>query len=543
VPTSRLILALVLTISGTLPIFAQVDTAWVRRYNGPGDGHDEAKAVAYDDSGNVFVTGASFGAGTNDDYVTIKYKPNGDNAWVRRYNGPGNWVDRVTDVAVDTGGNVIVTGYSYGGVTDFDWVTIKYLPNGDTGWVRIHDGNASGSDGGQAIAVDDSGNVYVAGNVTTFHFVSFTTNYDYLTIKYLPNGDVAWARTYNAPGDSADIAWDIALDDSGNVFVTGEAWNLSPLYWQYTTLKYSSAGTLLWDRHYSGNDPDQYYEGANAIAVSGSGNVYVTGTSNYDTSLYFSDYATIRYYPNGDTAWVRRYNYPFNYIDGALDIDVDASGNSYVTGFSYGFLFDYATVKYLPNGDTGWVRRYYGTGFDENDGGQALVVDDSGNVYVTGNSWRAHPSDSGYDYATIKYKPNGDTAWTRVYDGPASSDDIANDIVVDPSGNVYVTGYSTGIGTSGDVTTIKYTQCSAKAGDANASGTYTLGDAIAIVNYVFSKPGCVPLPTCWLSGLLCRGDWNGTGTVTLGDAIRAVNYIFNKPGGPWDALPIGVCCL
>jgi hypothetical protein len=86
-------------------------------------------------------------------------------------------------------------------------------------------------------------------------------------------------------------------------------------------------------------------------------------------------------------------------------------------------------------------------------------------------------------------------------------------------------------------------ECVAKPGDANASGTYTLGDAIAIVNYIFSKPGCLPLPTCWISGLLCRGDWNGSGTVTLGDVIRAVNFIFNKPGGPWNPVPIGVCCL
>ena len=87
--------------------------------------------------------------------------------------------------------------------------------------------------------------------------------------------------------------------------------------------------------------------------------------------------------------------------------------------------------------------------------------------------------------------------------------------------------------------------CTAKPGDANNSGTYTLGDAIAIVNYVFSKVGCTPLPTCWLSGLACRGDWNGTNTVTLGDAIRCVNYVFNKVGGPWNPIPTGVtaCCL
>jgi len=82
-----------------------------------------------------------------------------------------------------------------------------------------------------------------------------------------------------------------------------------------------------------------------------------------------------------------------------------------------------------------------------------------------------------------------------------------------------------------------------KPGDANASGTYTLGDAISIVNYIFNKPGCTPLPLCWLSGLLCRGDWNGDSSVGLNDAIRGVNYIFNKPGGPWTPVPVGACCV
>ncbi|OGC76826.1 MAG: hypothetical protein A2Z27_06225 [candidate division Zixibacteria bacterium RBG_16_50_21] len=79
-------------------------------------------------------------------------------------------------------------------------------------------------------------------------------------------------------------------------------------------------------------------------------------------------------------------------------------------------------------------------------------------------------------------------------------------------------------------------------GDANASGNYTLGDVIAIVNYLFNKPGCSPMPNCWLSNLLCRGDWDGSTTVTLGDVIRGVNYLFNKPGGPWNAIPVESCC-
>src|SRR3990172_1829200 len=94
--------------------------------------------------------------------------------------------------------------------------------------------------------------------------------------------------------------------------------------------------------------------------------------------------------------------------------------------------------------------------------------------------------------------------------------------------------------------------CDAIPGDANASGTLTLGDAISIVNYVFSKPGCAPLPLCWLSGKLCRGDVNGSCTVTLADAIWLVNYIFAKPcagpGAPpccWKPIgcPGSTCCL
>jgi hypothetical protein len=84
--------------------------------------------------------------------------------------------------------------------------------------------------------------------------------------------------------------------------------------------------------------------------------------------------------------------------------------------------------------------------------------------------------------------------------------------------------------------------CVAMPGDANASGTYTLGDVISIVNYIFNKDGCTVKPLCWLTNLLCRGDWNGSGTVSLSDVIQGVNFIFNKPGGPWSPLPTGVCC-
>ncbi|MGB2988690.1 MAG: SBBP repeat-containing protein, partial [Candidatus Zixiibacteriota bacterium] len=125
----------------TLPLFAQsVDTAWVRRYNGPGNSDDEAYAIAADGSGNVYVTGRSRGSGTLYDYATIKHYPDGDTAWVRRYNGPVNSHDEAYAIAVDGSGNVYVTGLSVGSGTLYDYATIQYYANGDTAWVRRYNG-------------------------------------------------------------------------------------------------------------------------------------------------------------------------------------------------------------------------------------------------------------------------------------------------------------------------------------------------------------------------------------------------------------------
>jgi ankyrin repeat protein len=447
-----------------VPVFGQaVDTAWVRRYNGPGNSGDTASALAVDGSGNVYVTGYSVGSGTNYDYATIKYLPTGDTAWVRRYNGPGNDLDEVHALAVDASGNVYVTGRSYGSGTALDYATIKYLPNGDTAWVRRYDGPANWFDGAYALTVDGSGNVYVTGGSE-----GSGTSDDYATIKYLSNGDTAWVRRYNGPGNSGDCASALAVDSSGNVYVTGRSMYSGD--YDYATIKYNSNGDTAWVRRYNGpgNSADQAY----ALAVDGSGNVYVTGRSIGSGTDY--DYATIKYNSNGDTAWVRRYNGSGNSGDYVHALAVDGSGNVYVTGMSPGSVTsdDYATIKYLSNGDTAWVRRY-----DESessgDYAYALAVDGSGNVYVIGGSWGSGTS---YDYATIKYLPTGNTAWVRKYNGPGNMDDFAYAITVDGPGNVYVTGGSNGSGTALDYTTIKYRQS-----DFATAVNYGAGDMPVLV--------------------------------------------------------------
>ncbi len=442
-----LVLTILLSVGLSSYAFAQdVDTAWVRRYNGPADSLDQPYAVAVDGSGNVYLTGRSEGIGTWHDYATIKYYPNGDTAWLRRYDGPENFRDYATDIAVDAAGNAYVTGQSYGTGTHYDYATIKYYSNGDTAWVRRYNGPDSSADAACAIAVDDLGNVYVTGSS-----YSYTTHYDYVTIKYHPDGDTAWIRRYNGPADSLDYARDIAVDDWGNVYVTGYVFN-NGTERDYATIKYYHNGDTAWVRTYNG--PGDTVDAAQAIAVDGSGNVYVTGSSYGNGTLY--DYATVKYDLNGNELWVKRYNGTADSTDAARAVALDGSGDIYVAGSSFGSgtSVDCATIKYHPDGDTAWLRRYNGPA-DSIDGAIALAVDVSGNVYVAGYSYN---TSTDRDYATIMYRPDGDMAWVATYNGPADSSDVLLDIAVDAWKNVYVVGYSVGIGTFYDYATIKYVQ-------------------------------------------------------------------------------------
>jgi hypothetical protein len=501
---------LVILLLASVPAFAQsVDTAWVRRYNGPGNAGDGAYAIAVDGSGNVYVTGGSSGSGTVEDYATIKYYPGGDTAWVRRYNGPGNYYDRAYAVAVDVSGNVYVTGASYGNGTDYDYATVKYYSNGDTAWVRRYNGPGNGADTARAIVVDGSGNVYVAG----YSYVS-GTNPDYATVKYYSNGDTAWVRRYNGPGNSNDWARVIAIDGSGNVYVTGESVG-SGTYDDYATIKYDSNGDTVWVGRYDG--PANRWDEGYAITVDGSGNAYVTGWS-WGTGTNY-DYATIKYYPNGDTAWVRRHNGLGNGADLSYDIAVDGSDNVYVTGWDVGSdgYEDFATIKYYASGDTAWVRRYNGPG-NLWDQAYAVAVDSSGNVYVTGASYG---NGTNFDYATIKYYPNGDTAWVRRYNGPGNAYDYASAIALDDSGNVYVTGQSDGSGSGPDYATIKYVQF--LCGDVNKDGVVNVNDVVYLINYLFIG-GPAPIP------ILHVGDVNQDEAVNATDVVYLINYLFI--GGP-----------
>lgn len=420
---------------------AQVDTGWVRRYYAPGSASDQASALAVDGRGNVYVTGAS---GSSYDYVTIKYDPDGETLWVRRYNGPGNSYDYAHAIAVDGAGNVYVTGESDS--SGYDYATVKYDSVGVEQWVARYKGPRYSGDLATAIAVDDAGNVYVTGESD-----SSGTLADYTTVKYNSSGVEQWVRRYNGPGNSYDYALAIALDDVGNAYVTGRSTG-SGTGNDYATVKYSAGGETLWVTRYDG--PAHNSDGATAIVLDGSGNVYVTG-GTYNGPGTSNDYLTIKYSSAGESLWVRGYNGPANDYDGATAIAVDDTGCVYVTGQSKDSAtnYDYATVKYTPVGETSWVRRYSNGSSIQNDYARAIAVDAAGGVYVTGESYY-----HSMDYATVKYGADGESLWVQRYNGPGNSDDYAVAVAVDDSGGVYVTGRSTGVGTGYDYATVKYVQ-------------------------------------------------------------------------------------
>jgi uncharacterized delta-60 repeat protein len=424
---------------------------WIGRYQGP-YGQDFANAIAVDNLKNIYVTGASQGSGAGyiNDFATVKYDSLGIEQWVARYNGSPtrNWPDEARAIAVDVNG-VYVTGYiSYYILEDScDYCTIKYdKVTGDTLWLRKYNGPANKCDQAYAIGLDNGGNVYVTGKSK-----GAGNDFDFLTIKYNPAGVEQWTAQYNNPsGNGWDMAYALAVDNSGNVYVTGQSYDLTS-YYDCLTIKYNSSGVQQWVQRYSyeGNWSDE----GKAITVDNQGNVYVTGRSVSTTTSW--DYATIKYNAGGTQQWVTRYHGMANYSDEPTGISLDNLGNVYVTGKSGigSFYYQFATVKYSPNGTQDWVRTYIGSA-NLTAWANAVVVDNQNNICVTGLDYA---SDTTAEYVTIKYSANGTEQWIARYSASVNhGDDLATDVCVDQDNCIYVTGSSESVDGDPDYLTVKY---------------------------------------------------------------------------------------
>jgi len=263
---------------------------WVIRYDGPARTNDVPNAVAVDSSGDVIVTGSSagfFNSRTNSDIYTAKYASgNGALIWERRFNGPGNADDGANALAVDSNGDVVIAGYA--GWTNVNGYAAKYAASdGSLIWGKYFtNGRLNG------VAVDGNNNVVVTG------YSSNGTNDDYYTAKYAADGTLLWEQRYNSSANRQDQAFAVKIDAQGNAIITGTSHNGNND--DYYTAKYAGGnGSLLWEARYNGpaNGPDVMLT-KSSLAIGPNGMMAITGSSdgNFLPATTISEYATVVYF-------------------------------------------------------------------------------------------------------------------------------------------------------------------------------------------------------------------------------------------------------
>ncbi len=410
---------------------------WSKRYDGPAHLVDVGSAIAASPDGTkVFITGTS--RGDSIDYATVAHEAStGTGLWVRRYDGPVQGIDEAMDIAVSTdGARVFVTGRSQARSGD-GWATIAYdSSTGSMLWSRRHRGVPVA--GATALEVSPDGSkVFVVGSAPDGN------SSDYATLAYdARTGATIWARRYDGPAGLEDNALAV-FAAAGRVFVTGWSVGFDATLADYATIAYrATTGRRFWVRHYDG--PAHGYDFANTVVASTDGSrVFVTGDSA-DREQTTDDFATLAYDGStGKRLWVRR----FGTVGRSSAFAADAPGDGsrvYVTGISETAATggDAATIAY--DGATGsrlWVNRYTGPGahFDNS---ESIVVNPAATaVYVTGVSDRG--SGTGGDVLTLAYDAStGSTEWSRFFTSADGHFDSGHSVDVSPDGSqVFVGGH------------------------------------------------------------------------------------------------------
>jgi hypothetical protein len=308
-------------------------------------------------------------------------------------------------------------------------------------WNAVYDSeNVDETDG---ITIDNKGNLYVIGH--SYDGV----DRDCFTIKYDNNGNELWSTIFDSGIRNDDLTSEVTVDNSGNVYVTGHSYD--GVNSDYLTVKYDSEGNNIWSKKFDNRKHDVSY----GIAVDNSENVYVSGFSDDGMIDWDSDRINIiiKYDKDGNETWSKRISSRYGSVN---RLAVDSSGNMYVTGTgrSYGNPEYYLTTKYDTEGNEIWNKSFVSDNYNSAD---EIIVDNNGNVYVTGTS------------GFVKYDTDGNEIWHKLFD---ISNSISHRISVDDSGNVYLAIYSSSYEFEG-INAIKY----------NAEGN-ELWNAMIDVDYV-----------------------------------------------------------
>jgi hypothetical protein len=302
---------------------------WQRTFDNP-ETREQATWIATDPFDNVWVIGnfVSTSSPYPGGFITLKYDEKGNLLWQDLQSLIHGGAVRIV---TDQYGNGYFTGRAwYSSGTD-DIVTIKYAPDGTRLWVRSESFDAFSQDGPQAIALAPNGNVVVVGSAGGY----------FMIYVYAPNGDLVWYRNYH--GSSG--AHDVAVNAANEVYVVGDTY-LQPVGNRELVLKYDASGNLLWANDYPGYS-------ASKIALDASGNLFVTG---YQANGY-TDWWTMKINPAGTMLWGQTYNQTTSFDEYPTVIRVGSDGAAYVAGQGGPGTQYYknVVVKYTTDGTQEWA--------------------------------------------------------------------------------------------------------------------------------------------------------------------------------------------
>ena len=404
----------------------------------------------------------------------------------------------------DKFGNVYVTGFftetniTFGNYTLQNnspynsLFLVKYNNNGDVIWAKTTSNLNTNQSETRGICCDPDGNVLLTGlywqsiklGAITVSSTSSWGLYDSFLAKFDSAGNVLWAKTV---GNGSILTTAVCSDVIGNVYLTGvfdaDTLRLGSTYltnsgmpswsWDQFTIKYNSAGSEIWAKSIGG----PYTEGSNSICTDLKQNVFVTGSFlsitcdidgiilNNAASDSTNDIFIVKYDHDGNLSWANTYGGPS--IDEGTDVVSDKLGNVYITGFFRGDSLYFGSLNIpgsgynIPNpqtlcggttfllkldsiGNEVWGRSYDQTFLNL---GKCASIDDSGYIYVSGhfagsliNSQGSFPSYGGRSIYISKYDDTGNLIYTKIAGGE-NIEEIYS-ICNDPSGSVFITGYS-----------------------------------------------------------------------------------------------------
>jgi len=329
------------------------------------------------------------------------------------------------------------------------------------GWIALLGG--TGTDEGNAVAIDSADNIIVVGRTSS----DGGGDFDLLIAKYNSAGALQWDRTLGGTGNDEGFA--VAVDSADNIIVVGQTYSDGAGYRDILIAKYNSAGALQWDRTLGGTGQDQGF----AVAIDSANNIIVTGRTSSD-GAGSSDVLIAKYNSAGALQWDRTLGGTAN--DYGYGVAIDSADNIIVVGRGYrGGSNEVLIAKYNSAGALQWDRTLRG---GANDFGRAVAIDSANNIIVVG--YTASDGAGGDDFLIAKYNSAGALQWDRTLGGTGS--DYGYAVAVDSADNIIVVGQTSSDGAGGvDFLIAKYNSAGALQWDRTLGGTaHDVGYAVAI---------------------------------------------------------------